>query len=599
VRAELRRLRLENETLSGVVGVMTSSPDLSHVLDRVVDLLSKATDCHACFVYLLVNGRLRLRAASPMYAHLVGHIEFSADEGLAGWALRHRKPAFIRDAAQDDPRTNYVPELHEERFQSMVAVPIALRAGDSMGAVVLHTVAPREFDGSVINILSRSASLLAGAIENAQLYEEARLRIEALTRWSSLAQDIAGAAGRRDLYTTAVGGVRSLLASDVCRLYELDPERRLRLVASDPPAALDRDPEAGAADALLRMGEGASGPRAPTRRVLAEALALDRTPGAILAVPVSAGDERLGLLVVAGEEAWRDHETELLRAVGHLLAVALRKSELIDRLTEQNAARDLIAALARGDPAAALRPGRAAGFDLALPHAAFEVRPLAGHRPWNDGGEAIEAALRRVLPRALCEIHGGVLRGLVPTSATGSAGARQVLSTLTGLCQDHHVVVGYSDGFAGVERAVQALREAHDAARISEILLDGAGTLLFRDAGAYRYLIDALEDDGPQDHLQVAMGLVADYDRRRSAQLLLTLERYLANGGAYAPTARSLTIHVNTLRQRLERIQALTGLALADEDLLSLQLAIKLVWARERRGDRATGARAPARGLGR
>jgi DNA-binding PucR family transcriptional regulator len=34
-------------------------------------------------------------------------------------------------------------------------------------------------------------------------------------------------------------------------------------------------------------------------------------------------------------------------------------------------------------------------------------------------------------------------------------------------------------------------------------------------------------------------------------------------------------VHVNTLRQRLERIEALTQLKLASEDLLTLQIAIK------------------------
>ncbi len=41
-------------------------------------------------------------------------------------------------------------------------------------------------------------------------------------------------------------------------------------------------------------------------------------------------------------------------------------------------------------------------------------------------------------------------------------------------------------------------------------------------------------------------------------------------------SARALYIHPNTLRQRLARIEELTGLALDQDDLLSLELAIKL-----------------------
>ncbi|MEY2405856.1 MAG: hypothetical protein QOG39_772, partial [Acidimicrobiaceae bacterium] len=44
---ELERLRRENDTLSAVVGLVGSSPDLGHVLDRVVDLLTRVSGCHA------------------------------------------------------------------------------------------------------------------------------------------------------------------------------------------------------------------------------------------------------------------------------------------------------------------------------------------------------------------------------------------------------------------------------------------------------------------------------------------------------------------------------------------------------------------------
>src|SRR3712207_8085686 len=50
---------------------------------------------------------------------------------------------------RSDPRMKYVPEIHEERFQSMVAVPIPARDGAGLGVVVLHTEAPREFGEGV------------------------------------------------------------------------------------------------------------------------------------------------------------------------------------------------------------------------------------------------------------------------------------------------------------------------------------------------------------------------------------------------------------------------------------------------------------------
>ena len=126
---ESERLRRENETLSAVVGLVGSSPDLGHVLDRVVDLLTQVSGSHACFVYLVAGERLQLRAASPVYGRHVGRIEFGVDEGLAGWAVRHKQAAVIQDRAMDDPRNKFVPELEEERFQSIAAVPVPSRSG--------------------------------------------------------------------------------------------------------------------------------------------------------------------------------------------------------------------------------------------------------------------------------------------------------------------------------------------------------------------------------------------------------------------------------------------------------------------------------------
>lgn len=155
--------RLQSETLYAVIGAVASSPDLDRVLDGIVDLLTQATHCHACFVYLRDGERLRLRAASRVYAHLVGRVEMGLDEGLAGWVARNGTPEFIREHAMTDPRMKYVPELEEEHFQSMVAVPIPSRSGSALGTVVLHTEAPREFDEGVLTFLSHTASLVAGA----------------------------------------------------------------------------------------------------------------------------------------------------------------------------------------------------------------------------------------------------------------------------------------------------------------------------------------------------------------------------------------------------------------------------------------------------
>jgi len=577
-RRELERVRLENDTLSGVVGVVTSGPDLAHILDRVVDLLTRATACHACFVYLQAAGQLRLRAASPVYSHLVGRISFGADEGLAGWTMRHGRPGFIRENALDDPRTKFVPELEEERFQSMVAVPIPSRVGESIGAIVLHTAAPREFDEGIINVLGRAASLVAGAIENARLYEQSRERVEALTRLASLGRDVAAVADRDALYRVATAGVRDLLGADACRLYDLEDPLAPRRVAADPPAADDRPGDDGAL-ALELLEHDTAQPPGPE---LAAALGLPGRPAAARAMALTAGGERLGVLLVATVRPWPDAGDELLRAAGHQIALALEKIELIERLTEENLARDLLDALAAGDEDLAAVRARLAGIDLARPHAVVEVRPrgAAGAPAWPERAEAVERAIRRALPGAVCDVGAAALRALAPASGDGAGAARELAAALAPLAAAGDLAIGASEPRRTAAGAAAAVREARDAATVAAATADGGEVLLYRDTGAYRYLIDQLAGGGPRDHLRAAVDQILAYDAERRARLLATLDEYLAQGRSVAGTARALTIHVNTLRQRLDRIETLTGLDLAEEDLLALQLAVKLALLR-------------------
>jgi GAF domain-containing protein len=581
---ELERLRAENEALSAVVGLVGSSPDLGHVLDRVVDLLTRVSGCHACFVYLVVGDRLKMRAASPVYGRHVGHIEFGTDEGLAGWAVRNRTAAFIRDNALADPRTNFIAELDEARFQSMAAIPVPARSGDILGVIVLHTAAPHEFDDGLLNVLTQTASLIAGAIENAKLYDEAQRRVEALTRLTALSQRIAAVTRRAELYRVATEGVRELLPCDRCRLLELDGSGQLVVVAEDPalevqPAGFD-----GTAEVLLEMLQGSPSQALRLRTVVGRALGTKQAPQAALAVPVAAGDELLGALVVGAEEAWHEHGDELLRAVAHQIAVALKKAEIIESLSEDNIARELFGALEQERWDIARARAHTLAADLERPHIVIEGRPLRS-RIFEAGEETrLERALRMAKPGTVCDTDGRRVRALIPAATTDDDGARRAAEDLGHIAQEHGVILGGSTARRGDADTRKALAEAHDAALIALDLLDEGGVLLYGEMGAYRYLVPHLDDGGPHDALREAVERLAEYDAQRKTQLLTTLETFLANGQSSTTTARALTVHVNTLRQRLERIEAVTRLDLASEDLLALQIAVKLGRLRRRAG---------------
>ena len=283
----LERVRRENETLYAVIKTVSSSLALERVLggdrrdrhrrDRLPRLL-----------HLLRRGRAARAARGLARAtrSWSASSTWGLDEGLTGWVARTKTPEFIRERALEDPRMKYVPELEEERFQSMVAVPILARDGDVIGVVVLHTEAPREFDDDVLNFLVHTASLVGGAIENAQLYEEARRRVDALTTLTQLSQSLAAVTLREDLYDAVTRGARQLLGADACQIWRLDAEAdELVLAGADPPDAPGRP----------RPGRAALAARPDARASAATPAVAPRVDDdGLLVAPLVAGDEQLG-----------------------------------------------------------------------------------------------------------------------------------------------------------------------------------------------------------------------------------------------------------------------------------------------------------------
>jgi GAF domain-containing protein len=571
----LERVRRENQTLYAVIKTVSSSLALDRVLAGIVEIATDATGCHACFVYFVEGERLVLRAASPRYAHLVGQLTWGTDEGLTGWVARTKTAEFIRENALQDPRMKYVPELEEERFQSMVAVPVLDKAGEVIGVIVLHTQAPREFEHDVVNFLVHTASLVAGAIENAQLYEETRRRVDALTTLTQLSQSLASVTLREDLYDAVTRGVRRLLGADVCQIWSLDAEADdLMLAVSDPPEAPESSPGEYRAALMLDLHRRVHAERATTAVAGAE-------PGErLLVAPLAAGDEQLGSLCCIGRgRDFGEEDAELLRAVANQTAVGLKKAELIERLTAENIVKDMFEALSAGSVATAEAKAAEARCDLSRPHVFLHVEraPAAARtQPWPEVGSRVQARLRRLYRRALFDARHDRVRALVPLPAAGEDVQAQLAAACDALAREQGLLIGLTGPGAGAHEARRRMREAADAARIGRSLASGGGAISYEGLGAYRYLVHLELDEAPQDRYGQAVEALLDYDARRNAQLVETLETFLGSRSSVASSARALYIHPNTVRQRLDRIEQITGLELRSADLLSLELALKV-----------------------
>lgn len=581
---EIRGLREENRTLYGVIKLVSSSLELAPMLQGVVDLATEATGCHACFIYLLGDGRLTIRAASPVFGEAVGNVQFSVHEGLTGWVARHRTPEFIRDHAMDDPRMKYVPLLEEERFQSMVAVPILSRAGETIGVIVLHTKAPHEFGEDTLKLLVHIASLVSGAIENAQLYDQERRRVDGLTRLSALAQEVAAATSAAELAPVVARGTHQLLHAKVCQLYRLEADGKgLVLMASMPEAV--STPSALSASGVMLAALDGRGAR-PAARTLWPGMDVSD----LLVTPLSAGGERLGLLCVGSHpsQAFADEDAEIARAVAHLAAVAIKRAELIEGLTNANIVKDLFEALAAGATGFAAAKAAEVRCDLTTPYLMVCAEPAGGVEQasgeWRAAAEELGRGLSRLTAHCAIEAGPGPVRAVLTLGSVRAQQIEPVVHSCRELGRRSGAAIGISELRQAPADSARAYREALDAATIGRALLGNGGAIAYSQVGAYRYLVHIDADAAPRDRMRAAVDLLIAYDAKRRTALLDTLERYLSERRSVIESARALFIHPNTLRQRLGRIEELTELRLDEDDLLSLELAIKLARLHRRPG---------------
>ncbi|MBA2741092.1 MAG: GAF domain-containing protein [Actinobacteria bacterium] len=538
-------LQTAEKTLHQIVSTVASSLELTEVLRAVVRLMSEASGVHACFAYVISEDgeRLELRAASPPYSRQAGKVVMERGEGLAWWAAERGEPAFIRDDALADPRTKYFAELEEEKFQSLLALPVIGRSGEAIGVITAHTEAPREFSDDEVDFLVTSASLVAGAIENARLYEEARARVSELEQLAELAEAIARVDALDELLATVVQSTQPLLAARACHVYLLDPgSEELERRASAP--------EAG--NARQRLGLAELGPE------LARGGRSSR-----LAVPLVANGELIGLLVAEGSA-----RVELGRAIASQVAVGIKKVQVIEQLTEKNLIKDFFEELAGGRPRGDLE-GRAArlGCDLDLPHVVLVAEPA---------GAGLERALRASAPGSLFDRREDSLRALVKLATSSSdpflERLRRIQADLerpgsigvSSVCQGQ---AAFPDGFAEAQQAL-----------LGTIVLRAEPTVLaYEELGAYKYLLRVAVDGGIRDATVDAVGRLAEYDAQRGSQLVTTLEEFLRRHGNISATSEALFVHPNTLRQRLRRVAELSGLDLRRDDWLMIEIAVKMV----------------------
>src|ERR1700736_7040640 len=102
---------LDIHLLHEVGSHMASADALHDVLARVVDFAVAIVKCDSCFVYILENDELVLRASKNPHPEEVDYLRLGLGEGITGWVAKNRQPVAVACNAFNDPRFQFFNEL--------------------------------------------------------------------------------------------------------------------------------------------------------------------------------------------------------------------------------------------------------------------------------------------------------------------------------------------------------------------------------------------------------------------------------------------------------------------------------------------------------
>jgi len=157
-RVLLRRLR---EIMAEPISAQTR-------LDKIVTQIAANMVAEVCSCYVLRSDNvLELFATEGLKREAVHKASLRVGEGLVGTIADDALTLNLSDA-QKHPAFQYLPETGEEIYHSFLGVPI-LRAGRTLGVLVVQNRARRTYDEEEVEALQTTAMVLAEMIAGGEL----------------------------------------------------------------------------------------------------------------------------------------------------------------------------------------------------------------------------------------------------------------------------------------------------------------------------------------------------------------------------------------------------------------------------------------------
>lgn len=150
---------------------MAASDPLHSVLNQIVNFIETLLRCDSCFIYVLEENELVLRASKNPHPDIIDHLGLRMGQGITGWVAKHQEPVSIDSGALRDPRFQFFKDLPEDQFEAFLSVPILAR-GRLVGVINVQHRNPHHYTPWEVQTISMVGFLVGAEIEMARLEGE-------------------------------------------------------------------------------------------------------------------------------------------------------------------------------------------------------------------------------------------------------------------------------------------------------------------------------------------------------------------------------------------------------------------------------------------
>jgi len=150
---------------------MSRAAPLAEVLTEVVEFAAMVVECDSCFIYVLEDDALVLRASKNPHPEAVDRLKMKMGQGITGWVAEHRHPVVIGENAYQDPRFQLFNELPEDHYEGFLSVPIITRER-LVGVINTQSRRAHIYTEREISLIATIGFLVGAEIERARLEDE-------------------------------------------------------------------------------------------------------------------------------------------------------------------------------------------------------------------------------------------------------------------------------------------------------------------------------------------------------------------------------------------------------------------------------------------